>query len=180
MPVAGRAPAAGPAAPDPAAPDPTTAGPPATGAAVPDGSGPLAPVAAAAGAATALDEPVRCSSVIAFVGPSSNGSSGGGAPPRSADTDIDTDPDSTSDGSTTSGACCPAAPSATALALSWMRCPHLRHFMRTDRPAILSSPIWYLALQFSQMNFIGGPGRESLRIDDVFSLCACSQACSAP
>jgi hypothetical protein len=32
--------------------------------------------------------------------------------------------------------------------------PHLRHFIRTVRPATLSSAIWYFALQFSQRNFI--------------------------
>src|SRR6185295_19195986 len=34
-------------------------------------------------------------------------------------------------------------------------CPHLRHFIRTVRPATFSSAIWYFALQFSQRNFIG-------------------------
>jgi len=39
--------------------------------------------------------------------------------------------------------------------------PHLRHFMRTVRPATLSSAIWYFALQFSQRNFMQGlPGPE--------------------
>src|SRR4051812_23350040 len=32
--------------------------------------------------------------------------------------------------------------------------PHLRHFMRTDRPATFSSAIWYFALQLGQRNFI--------------------------
>ena len=37
--------------------------------------------------------------------------------------------------------------------------PHLRHFIRTVRPATLSSAIWYFALQFSQRNFMQGlPG----------------------
>ena len=31
---------------------------------------------------------------------------------------------------------------------------HFRHFIRTVRAAILSSAIWYLALQLGQMNFI--------------------------
>lgn len=31
---------------------------------------------------------------------------------------------------------------------------HLRHFIRTERSATLSSAIWYLALQLGQMNFI--------------------------
>lgn len=43
--------------------------------------------------------------------------------------------------------------SVTAL-LTSMRCPHLRHFMRTDRPATLSSATWYFALQLGQRNFI--------------------------
>ena len=47
-----------------------------------------------------------------------------------------------------------AEPSVTDLAIL-MRCPHLRHFIRTDRPATLSSAIWYLALQDGQRNFIG-------------------------
>jgi hypothetical protein len=54
-----------------------------------------------------------------------------------------------------------ALPSVTALAMLIM-CPHLRHFIRTDRPATLSSAIWYLALQLGQRNFIqpiAGTGR---------------------
>ena len=31
---------------------------------------------------------------------------------------------------------------------------HLRHFIRTERPATFSSPIWYFALQLGQRNFI--------------------------
>jgi hypothetical protein len=34
-----------------------------------------------------------------------------------------------------------------------MEYPHLRHFMRTVRPATLSSEIWYFALHWSQRNF---------------------------
>src|SRR5580658_5938249 len=34
-----------------------------------------------------------------------------------------------------------------------MRWPHLRHFIRTVLPTILSSAIWYLALHCSQRNF---------------------------
>ena len=41
------------------------------------------------------------------------------------------------------------------LALTSMRWPQRRHFIRTVLPATLSSPIWYLALQFSQRNFNG-------------------------
>jgi len=44
-------------------------------------------------------------------------------------------------------------PSVTAL-LMLMRYPHLRHFMRTERPATFSSAIWYFALQVGQRNFI--------------------------
>jgi hypothetical protein len=44
-------------------------------------------------------------------------------------------------------------PSVTAFAMLIM-CPHLRHFIRTDRPATFSSAIWYLALQLGQRNFI--------------------------
>jgi len=32
--------------------------------------------------------------------------------------------------------------------------PHLRHFIRTERPATFSSLIWYFALQLGQRNFI--------------------------
>jgi hypothetical protein len=45
------------------------------------------------------------------------------------------------------------APSVTVL-LIWIMCPHLRHFIRTERPATFSSEIWYLALQLGQRNFI--------------------------
>lgn len=38
-------------------------------------------------------------------------------------------------------------------AATWMVCPHLRHFIRSDLPATLSSEIWYFALQLSQTNF---------------------------
>jgi hypothetical protein len=41
-------------------------------------------------------------------------------------------------------------------AVTSMRCAHLRHFIRTVRPATLSSAIWYFALQFSQRNFMAG------------------------
>jgi len=37
---------------------------------------------------------------------------------------------------------------------TWMTWPHLRHFMRTERPATFSSAIWYFALQLGQRNFI--------------------------
>jgi hypothetical protein len=37
---------------------------------------------------------------------------------------------------------------------TWIMKPHLRHFMRTDRPATFSSAIWYFALQLGQRNFI--------------------------
>ncbi len=47
-------------------------------------------------------------------------------------------------------------PSVTALAML-MRYPHLRHFIRTDRPATFSSAIWYFALQDGQRNFMRGP-----------------------
>jgi hypothetical protein len=44
---------------------------------------------------------------------------------------------------------------ATASALvTLMRWPHLRHFIRTERPATFSSAIWYFALQLGQRNFI--------------------------
>ncbi len=45
------------------------------------------------------------------------------------------------------------APSVIVL-LIWMTWPHLRHFIRTERPATFSSEIWYLALQLGQRNFI--------------------------
>jgi hypothetical protein len=51
------------------------------------------------------------------------------------------------------GAC--ATELSVTLALTSMRCPQRRHFMRTILPATRSSPIWYFALQLSQMNFIG-------------------------
>src|SRR6185295_9365941 len=51
-----------------------------------------------------------------------------------------------------SGAAC-SAPSPDADD-TLMEKPQRRHFMRTVLPATLSSPIWYLALQLSQMNFI--------------------------
>lgn len=41
--------------------------------------------------------------------------------------------------------------------------PHLRHFIRTDRPATFSSPIWYFALQLGQRNFIQA-GRGSREV----------------
>ncbi len=37
---------------------------------------------------------------------------------------------------------------------TWIMCPHLRHFIRTERPATFSSAIWYFALQLGQRNFI--------------------------
>lgn len=37
---------------------------------------------------------------------------------------------------------------------TWIMKPHLRHFIRTDRPATFSSAIWYFALQLGQRNFI--------------------------
>lgn len=47
------------------------------------------------------------------------------------------------------------APLGAAMALdTWIMKPHLRHFMRTDRPATFSSAIWYFALQLGQRNFI--------------------------
>jgi hypothetical protein len=58
------------------------------------------------------------------------------------------------------GACEPAPDSRVATELSVtallisMRCSHLRHFIRTARPATFSSAIWYFALQLGQMNFI--------------------------
>jgi hypothetical protein len=46
-------------------------------------------------------------------------------------------------------------PLDAAMALdTWIMKPHLRHFMRTDRPATFSSAIWYFALQLGQRNFI--------------------------
>ncbi len=51
-------------------------------------------------------------------------------------------------------------PSVTDL-LMLIRYPHLRHFIRTERPATFSSAIWYLALQEGQRNFIpSGPAGE--------------------
>lgn len=47
-------------------------------------------------------------------------------------------------------------PSVTAFPML-IKYPHLRHFIRTDRPATFSSAIWYFALQDGQRNFIGGP-----------------------
>lgn len=44
---------------------------------------------------------------------------------------------------------------------TWITCPHLRHFIRTERPATFSSPIWYLALQLGQRNFIQPGARDS-------------------
>lgn len=42
--------------------------------------------------------------------------------------------------------------------------PHLRHFMRTERPATFSSAIWYFALQLGQRNFIRpGGARATVR-----------------
>ncbi len=52
-------------------------------------------------------------------------------------------------------------PSVTAL-LMWMTCPHLRHFIRTERPATFSSAIWYFALQLGQRNFIQLGARASV------------------
>jgi hypothetical protein len=49
--------------------------------------------------------------------------------------------------------------SVTAWLIS-IKCPHFRHFMRTARPATLSSAIWYFALQLEQMNFIQPNGRQ--------------------
>ncbi len=50
-----------------------------------------------------------------------------------------------------------ASPPATLVSVTAartsMRCPHLRHFMRTVFPATLSSEIWYFALHWSQRNF---------------------------
>jgi hypothetical protein len=43
---------------------------------------------------------------------------------------------------------------ASGTSLSGMTKPHLRHFIRTDRPATFSSAIWYFALQLGQRNFI--------------------------
>jgi hypothetical protein len=37
---------------------------------------------------------------------------------------------------------------------TWIIWPHLRHFIRTERPATFSSAIWYFALQLGQRNFI--------------------------
>jgi hypothetical protein len=44
----------------------------------------------------------------------------------------------------------PGAPARTTIS-----CAQRRHFMRTVLPATFSSPIWYLAWQLSQTNFIG-------------------------
>jgi hypothetical protein len=44
--------------------------------------------------------------------------------------------------------------SVVTLALTVIMLPQRRHFIRTVLPATFSSPIWYLALQLSQMNFI--------------------------
>jgi len=38
--------------------------------------------------------------------------------------------------------------------VTWIMKAHLRHFIRTDRPATFSSAIWYFALQLGQRNFI--------------------------
>ena len=53
---------------------------------------------------------------------------------------------SPSDGAIVSG--------AGGTSLIGMMKPHLRHFIRTERPAIFSSAIWYFALQLGHRNFI--------------------------
>ena len=58
------------------------------------------------------------------------------------------------------GACAIALDSVTS-ARSSMRCPHLRHFMRTVLPATFSSAIWYFALHCSQKNFTGDRSQNS-------------------
>ena len=47
---------------------------------------------------------------------------------------------------------------------TWIMCPHLRHFIRTERPATFSSASWYFALQLGQRNFIQ-PWRVSFAAD---------------
>src|SRR5579872_1229796 len=59
-------------------------------------------------------------------------------------------------GATAGGAAVAALDSVTAARTS-MRCPHLRHFMRTVLPATFSSAIWYLALHWSHRNFTRAP-----------------------
>ena len=43
--------------------------------------------------------------------------------------------------------------------VTWIMKAHLRHFIRTERPATFSSPIWYFALQLGQRNFMRRSGR---------------------
>jgi hypothetical protein len=43
---------------------------------------------------------------------------------------------------------------AGGISLIGMTKPHLRHFIRTERPVTFSSAIWYFALQLGQRNFI--------------------------
>jgi hypothetical protein len=43
---------------------------------------------------------------------------------------------------------------AGGISLSGITKPHLRHFIRTERPETFSSAIWYFALQLGQRNFI--------------------------
>ncbi len=81
-----------------------------------------------------------------------DGSARGGAPGRTGGASAE----STSAPSATSstgggGAVEPAMASALE---TWIKCPHLRHFIRTERPATFSSAIWYFALQLGQRNFI--------------------------
>jgi len=45
-------------------------------------------------------------------------------------------------------------PASAVLCDKWIIAPHLRHFIRTERPATLSSATWYFALQLGQMNYI--------------------------
>ena len=58
-------------------------------------------------------------------------------------------------GASASGCAGGATLGATPAPRMRMSLPHLRHVMRSVRPATFSSGIWYFALQLSQRNFIG-------------------------
>src|SRR5579859_460369 len=90
-------------------------------------------------------------------GGGATGGRGGGSPAAAART-APCEPDTPVDaptGPSSGGRRAPATDVSVTDASTSIMCPHLRHFIRTVRPATFSSAIWYLALQFSQRNFIG-------------------------
>jgi hypothetical protein len=56
----------------------------------------------------------------------------------------------------------PSATAARTAAWTLMRCPHLRHFIRTFSPTTLSSAIWYAVLHWSQRNFTCGSRAQNV------------------